>query len=167
MRKFANLYLTYYYAWDKKRHCHVRKTDPDGYLFSHGRYKTKIRAADLPEWYVFGYFYKCHGFLSAKGIKHMVYRPNKSWNHMFKDDFLFISYDKPIRHTTDHIIDYVDYDERIYGGVIVEFLEAAEKYSGYDISEIKAQIEDKRLWFKEHYPDDYAHEVYLDKPYFD
>ena len=167
MRKFANLYLTYYYAWDGKRHCHVRKTDPDGYLFSHGRYKTKIRAEDLPEWYVFGYFYKCHGYLSANGIKHMVYRPNKSWNHMFKDDFLFISYDKPIRHTSDRITDYVNYDERIYGGIIVEFLEAAEKYSGYDISEIKAQIEDKRLWFKEHYPDDYAHEVYLDKPYFD
>lgn len=167
MRKLANLYLVYHYAWDKKQHSHVRKEDPDGYLFSHGQYKTKIRAEDLPEWYVYGYYYKCHGYLSAKGVKHLVYRPNKCWNHMFKDDFLFISYDKSITHTTDSILDYTGHDEHIYGGFIVKFLKAAEKYSGYDISEIKAQIEDKRLWFKENYPGDYAHEVPQDKPFFD
>ena len=86
---------------------------------------------------------------------------------MFKDDFLFISYEKPITHTTDSILDYTGHDEHIYGGFIVKFLKAAEKYSGYDISEIKAQIEDKRLWFKENYPGDYAHEVPQDKPFFD
>ena len=83
---------------------------------------------------------------------------------MLKDDFLFISYDKPIVHENNNLTSYSGYDERIYGGIIIEFLKAAEKYSGYDISEIKAQIEDKRLWLKAHYPDDYKHQVPGDKP---
>ena len=41
---------------------------------------------DLPEWYVYGYFYKRHGYMSAKGIKYLAYRPQKHWNHMFKDE---------------------------------------------------------------------------------
>ena len=41
------------------------------------------------------------------------------------------------------------------------------KYSGYDISKIKEQIEDKRLWFKVTFPEFYALEVSRDKPFFD
>ena len=99
----------------------------------------------------------------------LVYEPNKFSNHMFKDDFLYISYNEPIVPNPDRstgFYKYIGFDEYIYGGVIVRFLKAAEKYSGYDISGIKAQIEDKRLWFKETYPDDYALEVSSDKPYF-
>ena len=54
----------------------------------------------------------------------------------------------------------------IYGGAIVRFLKAAEKYSGYDISGIKEQVEDKRLWFKNTYPEFYELEVPQDKPFF-
>lgn len=164
MKKLAHLYLTYTYVWDRRLKTLVRKSDPSGYLLSGGKYRTKIRPEDLPEWYVFGYLYKRHGYISAKGVKHLVYRPNKSWNHMLKDDFLFISYDKPIVSENNSLTSYSGYDERIYGGIIVEFLKAAEKYSGYDISAIKAQIEDKRLWLKSHYPDDYKHQVPDDKP---
>ena len=46
-------------------------------------------------------------------------------------------------------------------------MNAAEKYSGYDITEIKAQIEDKRLWLKETFPDTYKVEVHNDKPFFE
>ena len=164
MRKLAHRYMLYDYAWDSKTHAHYKKTDPDGYLLSQGRYRTKIRPEDLPEWYVYGYFYKRHGYLSAKGIKYLVYRPQKHWNHMLKDDFLFISYDLPITHTDYSLDSFKGYDELIYGGIIIQFLLAAEKYSGYDISGIKAQIEDKRLWFKENYPEDYKHEVPFDRP---
>ena len=167
MKRLANRYMCYDYKYDATLHGFVKIESPEGYLLSHGKYKTKIKAEDLPEWYVYGYYYKKHGYMSAKGIKHLAYRPQKHWNHMFKDDFLFVSYDKPITHTGDSVYDYQGYDELMYGGIIVEFLLAAEKYSGYDITEIKAQIEDKRLWLKETFPDTYKVEVHNDKPFFE
>lgn len=167
-RKLAHLYA----ETKRDRHSGNYKliSGKDGTLFSCGIYPTKLTAADLPEWYVFGRYYKHWGYLSAKGVKSLVYEPSKFSNHMFKDDFLYISYDKPITPNPDRsfgFYKYIDFDEYIYGSVIVSFLLAAEKYSGYDISAIKAQIEDKRLWFKETYPDDYALEVSDDKPFFD
>ena len=105
--------------------------------------------------------------MSAKGVKYLAYRPQKHWNHMFKDDFLFVSYDRPITHTGDTVMSYKGHDELIYGGMIIDFLLAAEKYSGYDITEIKEQIEDKRLWLKATFPDAYQAEVGRDKPFFD
>ena len=83
-----------------------------------------------------------------------------SWEHINTWGF-------PYLVKCDNWFKYAGFDEYIYGSVIVSFLRAAEKYSGYDITEIKAQIEDKRLWFKAHYPEDYALEVLGDKPYFD
>ena len=44
--------------------------DPDGHLFADGRYRTKIFASDLPEYFVYGYLYKRHGFISAASVKH-------------------------------------------------------------------------------------------------
>ncbi len=166
MKKLANLYLKYKYVWDRNGHGRVLVEDKDGYLFSHGIYPTKVKPEDLPEWYVFGYLYKCHGYISAAGVKDLLYRPSKFSNHMFKDDFLYISYNKPIQNRDRGIVEITDCDERIYGWLIVSFLEAVEKYSSYDISEIKAAIEEKRKWFKETYPDDYAREVHNDEPFF-
>lgn len=40
--------------------------DPQGYLFSGGMYRTKKLPEDLPEWYVYGYLYKRHGFICQK-----------------------------------------------------------------------------------------------------
>ena len=62
---------------------------------------------------------------------------------------------------------YEGYDELVFGRTIVDFLIAAEKYSGYDISKIKEQIEDKRLWLKATFPDAYQAEVRRDRPFFD
>ena len=36
--------------------CYI--TNEDGTLFS-GNHKTKIRPEDLPEWYIYGRYYKC------------------------------------------------------------------------------------------------------------
>ena len=130
----------------------------DGTLFSQGRHKTKLRPSDLPEWYVRGRYYKHFGYLSAKGVRHLYYRPNLFTNHMFKDDFLFISYDCEIIPNED-ILQITGSDEYIYDWEIVDFLKTAEKYSGCDISNIKAEIEQKRVWFKEHFPEDYVREV--------
>ncbi len=166
-RKFARLYTE---SKTNLRTGHSRMIyGKDNTLFSGGTYPTKVTADTLPEWYVHDRYYKHWGYLSAKGIKSLIYEPNKFSNHMFKDDFLYISYNDPIVPNPDRSVGfykYIGFDEYIYGGVIVRFLKAAEKYSGYDISGIKAQIEDKRLWFKETYPDDYALEVSNDRPYF-
>ena len=105
--------------------------------------------------------------MSAKGIKDLAYRPQKHWNHMFKDDVLFISYEKQITHTGDTVTSFDGYDELIFGRTIIVFLLAAEKYSGYDITGIKQQIEDKRMWLKATFPDAYQAEVGQDEPFFD
>lgn len=85
---------------------------------------------------------------------------------MFKDDFLYISYQHPI--STCPLLDtYLSspnsklYDEVIFGGIIPHFLRFAEHYSLYDCTPIWLQIEEKRAWLKANYPTDYQHEVLI------
>ena len=148
----ANLYTETKTVW--RNHQHQTVQNEDGALFSKGRYKTQILQADLPEWFIEGNFYRHRGYLSAKGVKHLIYKPNKIFDHMFKDDFLYISYKQPIVPVTDpqSVFKYDGFDEYIWGWNIVHFLKAVEKYSGYDISEIKEQIEQKRKWFEDAFP---------------
>jgi len=126
--------------------------DPQGYLFSGGRYPTKILPQDLPEWFIYGYLYKRHGYISAKGVKHLVYRPNYAFdNHLHKDDFLYISYDTEIvpYKTELNSTGYKGYKHLVYGYMICEFVDAAEKFSDYDVQEIRREIEKKRAWYEE------------------
>lgn len=74
---------------------------PDGSLYARGRYATKIKSEDLPEHYIEGMVFKVNGYISVLGIKDIVYKPNYHINHMHRDDFLYISYDRPIRSETD------------------------------------------------------------------
>ena len=158
MKRFrSNLYTVQKIVCTEGRHIHVE--DKDGYLFAQAIYPTKIKAEDLPEWYVYGRYYKCFGYLSAKGVVDMKYVPSKYSNHFLKDDFLFISYNTPISENpeTSGIIDaYTGYDEQIYGNVILSFLKAARKYSAYDISEIAQMIQDKADWIVQTFPEEYS-----------
>lgn len=139
----------------------IREADPERYLFSKGRYKTKIRTEDLPEYFIEGVYYRTHGFMSAKGVKQVVYHPNMWVNHMFKDDYLYVSYDKEIEtiKTKMGYIDFKNHDYVIRGWSIINFLKGIEKYSNYDISFIKEQIELKRKTFEENHPEFYKLEV--------
>lgn len=147
-------------------------SDAAGCLYSSGQYATKLKAEDLPAWYIPGYYYKRHGFMCAKGVKHLLYKPNMVFNHMFKDDILFISYGEPMElvEEKDCIIKHMwadHYDEFVSGGDIVAFIRAVDKYSPEcDTTLIKQQIEMKRLWLKEHFPIDYEMQVRNDKPFF-
>ena len=129
---------------------------PHGYLFADGRFPTKILPEDLPEWYIFGYMYKRHGYLSAKGVKQLLYKPNY-WvdNHCHKYDTLYISYDKPIEpYETEHGSTwYKGYNYAIGGNLIYDFVKAAGKYSSYDVAAMLLEIEKKRAWFYENNPD--------------
>lgn len=51
--------------------------------------------------------------------------------------------------------DCVNEDACICGSDIISVVLSAEKYSGYDILEIKKQTEAKRIWYKENCYDDY------------
>ena len=153
----AYLYTESKTVWEK--HQFVTLYNDDGALFSHGRYKTKIIPEDLPEWYVKGSYYRQVGYLSAKNIKYLLYKPNYFTNHMFKDDFLYVSYDKPITPIPGDFALFEGYDEYIWGGTIPRFVESAKGYSNYPVAEIEVEMEKKRLWFKETYPEFYHLEV--------
>lgn len=128
-------------------------------LYSDGRYKTKMTAHDLPPWYMPGRYYGyVQGFLNTKDVAKLIYSPDFHFNHMFKDDFLYISYNSPSEcrkiFTAEECC-----DEYVCGFNIPKFLYMAERYSGYDAAPIWQQIEEKRLWFQHTYPNDYKREV--------
>ena len=127
--------------------------DPDGHLFADGRYRTKIFASDLPEFFLYGYLYKRHGFISAAGVKHLLYVPNYIFNHRHKYDSLYISYDEPIRPVADdHGVTLYDGCKHAVGGpLILDFVNAAAKYSGYDVAGILKEIQRKSDWYDEKY----------------
>lgn len=127
--------------------------DPQKHLLAYGIYRTKIRECDLPDWYISGYMYKAHGYMSAKGVKHLVYKPNYLFNHLYKDDVLFISYDREITPVTTELgWDWYDgYDELLSGPVIVEFTKAVGEYSHIDVTDILAEMKKKEEWYRENY----------------
>lgn len=129
-----------------------RKVIDGGYLFS-GQYPTKIKDDDLPEYYLYGRYYKRWGYMSAKGITDLMYIPNHFTNHFLKDDMLLIAYGGKIsvkNPNAPFVFDkYEGMDERVYGGEIVTMLKGARKYSGYDITEFIQAIKEKNRWLKE------------------
>ena len=140
--------------------CKIESSDftQDGYLYSQGRYKTKLRNEDMPEWYVEGFVYKTPGYISAKGVVDLKYIP-RFFNHLFKDDVLLISYTTPIVADGESMTLYSS-DERLYGFMIPRFMEAVKKYSTVDTTEIDQAIKDKWKWFEEHYPEEMKKGIY-------
>ena len=131
---------------------------PQKYLFSGGRYPTKILAEELPEWYIYGYIYKRHGYISAKGVKHLVYKPNYFINnHLHKYDTLFISYADVIEPYIDDMgfSWYKGYEHAIGGSLILSFVEAVEKFTDYNVREIKNELKRKRSWYYANNPCQY------------
>lgn len=63
----SNLYTVERRVWRNHKLCWIQNDDFT--LFS-GHHKTKIKEEDLPEWYVFGRYYKLWGFLSTYDAKH-------------------------------------------------------------------------------------------------
>ena len=47
---------------------------------------------------------------------------------------------------------YKGYDHIVGGRLLVEFVEAAEKFSNYDVREIRQEIERKQAWYYERNP---------------
>jgi len=131
----------------------------DGTLF-YSRYKTNILPEDLPEWYVYGRYYKRFGYLSTKGIKDMVYEPNLWINHFLRDDFLLISYTGKITIINDEVRSRFDkydgYDYLICGPEILDVLKGAKIYSNYNIEPIIEQIKIKKKILREKHPEEFG-----------
>ena len=130
--------------------------DSSGFLFAQGKYRTKILPEDLPEYFVHGYLYKRYGYISAIGVSHLVYVPNYVFtNHLYKDDMLLISYKDTIEsyETEGGFSWYKGYDELVSGHLIEKFVDAAEKYSQYNVDDIRKEIQRKEAWYYEHNPE--------------
>ena len=156
MSRFKNnLYTIERRVWKNHELCLVQNEDFT--LFS-GYHRTKILEEDLPEWYVFGRYYKMWGFLSTKGITDLRYVPNLWINHFLKDDCLLISYGGKIEEKTDDrdFDMYSGVDERVWGNEILYVLKGAEKFSGYDITHIVEQIREKKRILMKNYPDEFG-----------
>lgn len=124
----------------------------NGTLFSDGRFPTKIRPADLPEWYVYGYCYHQHGYVSAKGVKELMYQPSHFTNHLFKDDHLYISYEQKLTVVEKDGFTCVKGNEHVlHGWFIIDFIKAVDQYSDIDTAPIKRQINEKLAWYHENW----------------
>lgn len=88
-----------------------------------------------------------------QGVKHLLYVPNYIFNHRHKYDSLYISYDEPIRPVAgDHGVTLYDGCKHAVGGpLILDFVNAAAKYSGYDVADILKEIQRKSDWYDEKY----------------
>lgn len=131
-----------------------RVESADGTLLSKNYGRTKLYASELPEWFVYGRYYKRFGYLSTKGITALKYKPNIHTNHFLKDDCLMISYGK----TESELEDENKYDIWIWGSEILDILQGANIYSNYDIEPIVTQIKEKEEWLRKTYPDEFSFE---------
>ncbi len=85
-------------------------------------------------------------------VRDLCFAPRYHNNHLLKDSFLYVSYDKKIER--ENML-YKNYDYIVFGWSIIDFLIGCEKY-GYDISKIKLQLSDFLEYFKENFPEDYG-----------
>lgn len=128
-------------------------------LYSMKWYPTKIKEEDLPEeytkfksktiWYMTGY-------LKTSGIVDIDYEYTKN-NHLFKDDYLYISYDKKIeivkgKYGNDEVRNF---DFMICGVDLIKVLFAIEKNSNIDTTEVREKIKEKFEWWKKNEVDAY------------
>lgn len=148
---------------------------PGGRLFSDGIYPTKLTFEDLPEWYVEVYEGKLWGRLDAKRVTQLVYAPNYFFNHVYKDDRLYVSYDpaRPIRLDAEYykrwggglpegeflpgerrLRCYTGYRYSVSGPCMMTFVEAAAAY-GYDAGACAAMLKEmkwKEEWYRKTWP---------------
>lgn len=159
----VKLYSKYKYIFGEK----MALVEGDG-LFAHGTEPTNIQPEDLPAHFV-NTGWNTVRYIDALGVVDLKYEPNMWINHLLKDDYLYVSYGQKItieerEDSFKHVSkDYKNYDVAISGYGIIDFLKAVEA-TGFNIDELKDQLEKKRLHFKEKHPFEY--EMGSKKPFF-
>lgn len=138
----------------------MRPTDEKNeYLYSLGWHPTKIKEEDLPKDYIkfrSKTIWYLTGFVKTSGVKDLYYDYTKE-NHLFKDDYLYISYDRKIERTKDEFgFDEIRYfNVSISGWDSIKVLLAIEKNSTIDTTEVRNKIKEKFNWWKEIEQKDY------------
>ena len=129
------------------------------YLYSLGYYPTKIKREDLPGYYI-KYRSRVNwymtGYLKTSGIVDIDYEALHI-NHLFKDDYLYISYKEKLRkekNSWGHE-NFINYDTCVCGNDIVPIVLAIKDNSNLDISTVKQKIQDKVNWYRENCKNDY------------
>ena len=151
----GKLYLSTKRIYDRHTGFHL-ESNKDGFLFANGRV-SQFRKEDIPEYFVFGRYWKQHGWLSAKGVKYLEYtHPTVEFlNHAMRDDSLFVSFDKPIWYNSQYSM-YEDYFAVVSGWDIVSYLKAVEKYSpSVDTEEIRHRIQGRLYQYRACWPDEH------------
>lgn len=96
------------------------------------------------------------GYIKTSGVVDIDYHALKI-NHLFKDDYLYISYKTKLSYSKDRYgftkID--NYDICICGNSIIPVLLEIEKYSNVDTSKVRKKIMNKFNWWKENCQEDY------------
>ena len=105
---------------------------PDGRLYSGwgSQHPTKIKAEDLPEWYVKTNYYSKYGYVNTKSVVDVIYRRSFFDNHWLKDAMIGLSYHSIINKDEDvPIYKKPEIDEYFWGNDILDILSGIEKYS--------------------------------------
>ncbi len=133
--------------------------DNEGYLFREEMWRTKIKPEDLGEEFLQVYLYGSHNYLNTKGVTHVIYHPNYIFNHVYKDDTIYISYHGQMtmaeRKSSRDYYDITGCDIIMGGSDIVKVAKAIEKNSGIDMSGILKVMNEKQSWFDKTFPDGY------------
>ena len=145
-KKYANFYTDS--KFKNINHNLVKVRDDNNYLFASGKYNTKILEEELPQYFVKLYLGVKYEFVSIKNIKDIKYVPNYFTNHLFKDDILYISYDKPIiKNEEDNF--YNNYEILLYGSAILDFINFVKSNQTFNTKDIEVELQKKREWFNE------------------
>ena len=148
----AKYYTREKYKW-KSKEGYQRETLPDGRLYANGTYASKMTEEKLPKSFVSVYYYRQWSYMQAKGVVDVRYCPAYwSGNHMYKDDYLLISYKEKITCRMPEarripIDEYQGYDIILFGRSIIDFIDGVEKYSHLDVSAIRKEMRRKRIWY--------------------
>lgn len=163
------LFTVHDIVYDRTKHSLSYRSNDDGSVFglsANGFRKTKVleeRLKGNPD-YVHGRFYKRWGYLNVKDIKHVKYAPiHHPHNHVFRDDALLVSYDKPIVRDEAHgyLIDGYVYDIAVFGNEILSVLLALRDRFDWNIDEVKEEMWQKCLTLKT--VNSFSHDNYFDE----
>lgn len=123
----------------------------DGTLFAYGKYPTKIRPEDIPGWFVSGFMYGRYGYISAMGVKDLLYKPNYEDHSLRKGDRLYVSYNMPIIkvQNKDGWSTLSGHDHVIEDSLIDVFVDTVSKYSAINTEKVKEELVKKDKWYAE------------------
>lgn len=129
----------------------------DDTLYSHAIYPTKIKADDLPNWYMHGRYYKEWGYVNIKNITDIRYKPNTWINHLFRDDTWFLWFNgKKCQESINGDDWYQTSDMLIEGTWTTDLLAHLTVYNkNIDTKPLLNQVMDKITLYNEKHPDEH------------